>query len=68
MLFLAIQQLVQLKSIDRVPSHITGSTPDNFCEDCVNRKLTWVPHSKPATHAEVLLLRAFLDVHGPVPV
>ena len=35
-----------------LPDHVTDTNTisDNFCEDCVNVRLTWAPHSRPATH------------------
>ena len=37
-----------------LPDHVTDTNTisDNFCEDCVNVRLTWAPHSRPATHME----------------
>jgi len=64
----AIRHLIRAGSITGIPDRVTGAATDNFCEDCVNGKLTRAPHSKPATHAKRLLLRVFSDVHGPVPV
>jgi len=64
----AIWHLIRANSIAGIPDCVTGTATDNFCEDCVNGKLTWAPHSKPATCAKHLLLRVFSDVHGPVPV
>ena len=45
-----------------------GSMRDLFCEDCVNGKLTRVPHTTLAAHVERPLLCIFLDVHGPLPM
>ena len=64
----AIRHLIQSGAINGVPDRATGTTTDDFCEDCVNGKLTRAPHSKPAARAERPLLRVFSDVHGPVPV
>jgi len=64
----AIQQLIQSDAIVGVPDRVTGATSSDFCEDCINGKLTWAPHSKPATRASHPLFRVFSDVHGPVPV
>ena len=64
----AIRHLIRTGSIAGIPDHITGTTLEDFCEDCINGKLTRAPHSKPATRAERPLLRVFSDVHGPVPV
>jgi transposase InsO family protein len=63
-----VQRLVQSRAVSGIPSHIEGTAADDFCEDCVNGKLTRAPHAKPATRAEQLLFWVFLDVHGPVPV
>jgi len=41
---------------------------DDFCEDCVNGKLTWALHTKPTTQAEWPLIRIYSDVHGPIPI
>jgi hypothetical protein len=65
---LVIQHLIQSRSIAGILDHITGATSGDFCEDCINGKLTWAPHSKPAIRTKRLLLRVFSDVHGPVPV
>jgi len=43
-----------------------GHPSSDFCEDCVNGKLTWVPHTCPVMHAEVPLQQVYSDVHGPV--
>ena len=64
----ALRHLIRAGSITGIPDRITGATTDDFCEDCVNGKLTWAPHSKPAARAERLLLRVFSDVHGPIPI
>jgi len=64
----ALRHLVRAGSVAGIPGRVTGTVTDDFCEDCVNGKLTWAPHSKPATRAERPLLRVFSDVHGPIPV
>ena len=64
----AIRQLLQSGSVAGVPDRVTEAAPDDFCEDCVNGKLTRAPHTRPATRAEHPLLRVFSDVHGPVPI
>ena len=64
----AIRQLMQSKSISGIPDCVTGNLVDDFCEDCINGKLTRAPHTKPATQAERPLFRVFSDVHRPVPV
>ena len=65
---LALWHLVRAGSVTGIPGRITGTVTDDFCEDCVNGKLTWAPHSKPATCAERPLLWVFSDVHGPILV
>jgi hypothetical protein len=65
---LAIRHLIQSHSIVGIPDRVTGATSGDFCEDCVNGKLTQAPHSKPAICTKRPLLRVFSDVHGPVPV
>jgi len=37
-----------------------------FCKECVNEKLTQVPHTCPVVHAEVPLQWVYSDVHGPM--
>ena len=64
----AIRRLVHSKSVAGTPDRVTGGSSDDFCEDCVNGKLTRAPHTKLATRAERPLFRVFSDVHGPVPV
>jgi transposase InsO family protein len=64
----AIRRLIQTGSIVGILKHVTGTTSDNFCEDCVNGKLTRAPHSKLTNHADHPLFWVFLDVHSPVPV
>jgi transposase InsO family protein len=41
---------------------------DEFCEDCINGKLSQALHTRPAAQAERPLCQVFSDVHGPVPV
>ena len=64
----AIRRLIKTGSIAGVPDCITGNTSNDFCEDCINGKLTQVLHSKLANHTDCPLFRVFSDVHGPVPV
>ena len=49
MSFPSICQLIWAKSIDGIPDQVTASTFDDPWEDCVNGKLTWAPHTKPAS-------------------
>ena len=66
--FPALRHLVQTGSVNGVPKRVTGTPPDgDFCEDCVNGKLTRAPHTHPVTHAEAPLQRVYTDVHGLVP-
>jgi len=65
---LAVRLLVRNRAICRLPDHVAGPTGDVFCEDCVNRKLTWAPHTKLAVQAACPLLHVFSDVHGPLPM
>jgi len=66
--FPAVCQLIRTQPIDGIPDWVTGTHPNsNFCEDCVNGKLTRAPHTHPATCAEVPLQRVYTDVHGPIP-
>ncbi len=64
----AIQHLVWVGTLAGLPDHVTSSSKGDFCKDCVNGKLTRAPHTKPAAHAEWLLLHIFSDVHGPLPM
>jgi hypothetical protein len=65
--FPAVRQLIRTKPIDGIPDRVTGTHPNSdFCEDCVNGKLTRAPHTHPATRADALLQRVFTDVHGPL--
>ena len=61
---------MQSRIIDGLPDRVTDTNTisDNFCEDCINGRLTRAPHSKPAMCMENPLLRVFSDLHGPVPV
>jgi hypothetical protein len=43
----AVQRLVQSRAVSGILSHIEGTAADDFCEDCVNGKLTQAPHTKP---------------------
>jgi hypothetical protein len=63
-----IRRLILSKSVAGIPNRVLGGSSDDFCEDCVNGKLTRAPHTKPATRADRPLFRVFSDVHGPVPV
>jgi len=64
-----LRELVRNKSIEGLPAHVAGPHPgDDFCEDCVNGKLTRAPHSKLAARADEPLARVFTDVHGPLPI
>ena len=63
----AIRQLARAGSLNGLPRSIADNTEGDFCEDCVNGKLTRAPHTKPAVRAERPLYRVFSDVHGPVP-
>ena len=67
--FRAVRRLVRTGSVNGIPKQVTGTQhPNNdFCEDCVNGKLTRAPHTLPATRAEAPLQRVYTDVHGPVP-
>jgi len=66
--FPAVHHLVQARSISRIPTRVTGTQPDrDFCEDCVNGKLTRAPHTRPAARAEAPLRRVYTNMHGPVP-
>jgi len=42
--FPSVRQLLRNKSIAGIPSHVTISDVSDFCEDCVNGKLTRAPH------------------------
>lgn len=66
--FNSVRQLIRAKSIEGVPDGISTSGGDDFCEDCVNGKLTRAPHTKAATRATRPLSRVFSDVHGPLTV
>jgi len=65
---LALQHLIWAGSITGILDRVTGAATDDFCEDCVNRKLTRAPHSKPAARAKCPLLQVFSDVHGLIPI
>ena len=65
--FPALRHLIRTRPIDGVPDRVTGTHPEDFCEDCVNGKLTRAPHTRTATRAEAPLQRVYTDVHGPVP-
>jgi len=46
-------ELIRNKSIEGLPAHVAGPHPGNdFCEDCVNGKLTRAPHLKLAAHTD----------------
>ena len=65
----ALRNLVRKKSIKGLPTHVAGPRPSGeFCEDCVNGKLTRAPHTKLAARAKEPLARVFTDVHGPIDV
>src|SRR5258706_233751 len=64
----AIQCLVWSRALPGLPRSANGDSRGDFCEDCINGKLTRAPHTKPAARAERPLSRIFSDVHGPLPV
>ena len=65
--FSAIRRLMHTQSVSGIPDRVTDACPSSeFCEDCINGKLTWVPHTRPAMCAEVPLQQVYSDVHGPV--
>ena len=66
--YLAIRQLARSGSLAGLPKIIAGTSQEEFCEDCVNGKLTRAPHTKPATRTDRPLFRVFSDIHGPLPV
>ena len=67
--FPAIWQLIRTQAIEGVPNHVMGDTrKDDFCEECVNGKLTRALHTKPTTQAEQPLLWIYSDVHSPIPI
>jgi len=54
--FPAVCQLIRTQPIDGIPDRVTGTHLNgDFCEDCINGKLTHAPHTHPATHTEVPL-------------
>jgi transposase InsO family protein len=66
--FSAVRRLIHSRSVSGMPDRVTDAHPSSeFCEDCVNGKLTRVPHTRPVAHAEVPLQWVYSDVHGPVP-
>ena len=64
----AIQHLIQVGTIDGLPKGVPNSSEGEFCEDCVNGKLTWAPHTTLVVRAECPLFCVFSDVHSPLPV
>ena len=64
----AVRRLLLDKPVNGLPASVAGSSSGDFCEDCVNGKLTRAPHTKLAARAERPLFRVFSDVHGPLPV
>ncbi len=64
----AIQHLIQSRALPGLPQSANGDSKGDFCEDCINGKLTRAPHTKPAAHAKQPLFHIFSDVHGPLPV
>jgi len=65
---LAIKCLIHSRALAGLPDRIMNDSSDEFCEDCVNGKLTRAPHTRLAACAERPLARIFSDVHGPLPV
>jgi transposase InsO family protein len=67
--FPVIRRLIRDRSLDGVPDRVVDTEAHGeFCEDCVNGKLSRAPHMKPAARAERPLRRVFSDVHGLVPI
>jgi len=64
----AIKCLIHSKALAGLPDRVVNESSDEFCEDCVNGKLTRALHTRLAARAERLLARIFSDVHGPLPV
>jgi transposase InsO family protein len=64
----AIRRLVRTGSLTGLPRNIVSDSEGEFCEDCVNGKLTRAPHTKLAVRAQRPLYRVFSDVHGPLPI
>ena len=65
----AVKSLMCQQSVIGLLHHVDeGSTRDLFCEDCVNSKLTCVPHTTLAASAERPLLHIFSDVHSLLPM
>ena len=62
----AIRLLARTGSLTGLPKLTSDSAEGDFCEDCVNGKLTRAPHTKLATRADRPLHRVFSDVHGPL--
>ena len=48
----AIQRLARTGSLAGLPDNIPDDPDGDFCENCVNGKLTRAPHTKPAARAE----------------
>jgi transposase InsO family protein len=63
-----IRRLIRSESVTGILDLVADAVAEDFCEDCVNGKLTRAPHTKPTVRAERPLFRVFSDVHGPVPV
>lgn len=48
----AIRQLARSDSLTGLPKVTADVSKSDFCEDCINGKLTRAPHTKPAARAE----------------
>src|SRR5258708_8147149 len=67
--FSAIRRLIRTQPVEGVPDRVTDNHSDHeFCEDCVNGKLTHAPHTHPTSRADAPLQRVFTDVYGLIPV
>lgn len=65
--FSAVRRPMHSGSLDGGPDRVTNSRPSSeFCEDCVNGKLTRVLHTRPAARTEVPLQRVYTNVDDPV--
>jgi hypothetical protein len=66
--FPEVRRLIRTQPVNGVPDRITGTYPDgDFCEDCVNGKLTRAPHTRPAARATAPLQQRVHRLAWPSP-